>query len=151
MTSLHRVGEEPRQHEVVFMSIRSRFVRLILSGTKTFELRKRIPKSAVGRSLLVYSSGEDKAITAYGTISRVISGSPEDIWSQYAEQLGVTRQEFSDYFGDSTIGHALELENIAPSRRPLPLSELRDQHGLEPPQSWRYLSRDIYADLLDSI
>lgn len=149
--SLQMVGEGPHAHEVVFISIRTRFVRLILSGAKTYELRKRVPKSAEGRSLLVYSSGEDKAITAYGTISQVISGTPEEIWANYAEHLGVTSEEYLDYFRDSEIGYALKLENISPSRRPLPLSELREQHGLEPPQSWRYLSRDLYSDLLDSL
>lgn len=149
MSTGQAAAESPDFPEVVLISIRSRFVRLILSGVKTFELRKRIPRAAVGRSVVVYSSGEDKAITACGTVASVTSGTPESIWKLHSDKLGISHEEFTEYFCDSNVGYALELKDVTPSRRTLTLSELRAEHGLEPPQSWRYLSRQAYSDLLE--
>lgn len=137
--------------EAVLISIRTRFVRSILDGTKTYELRKRIPQSPVGRPLVVYSSGEDRAITAYGTVAGVTSGTPQAIWDRHKRQLGVSHEEFMAYFDGSAIAYALHLKDVTPSRRHLGLNELRSDHGLEPPQSWRYLSQKAYQKLLATL
>lgn len=135
----------------VLISIRSKFVRAILDGTKTFELRRKVPRHAAGLDVIVYSSGGDKAIMARARVSQVATGTPESIWSQYAVHLGVTRQEFDEYFLGTEVAHALKLEDVTASRRPVPLTELRADHGLEPPQSWRYLQADSYARLMASV
>lgn len=134
--------------DAVLISIRSRFVRSILAGTKTFELRKTVPRSPVGKLLVIYSSGEDRAITAYARVGALTSGTPEAIWERHGLQLGLSYEEFNTYFEDSTVAYALHLEDVTPSRRPLTLHELRSEHALEPPQSWRYLPREAYQGLL---
>lgn len=145
------VAEPSKQSaDAVLISIQTRFVRSILAGTKTFELRKKIPRSPVGRVLVVYSSGEDQAITAYGKVSGVTSGTPSAIWEKHNRQLGVSREEFEAYFKGSTTAHALHLDEVVPIPRRLTLSELRSDHGLEPPQSWRYLSQKLCRQLIGS-
>lgn len=137
--------------DALLISIRSKFVRSILEGTKTFELRRRVPSQAAGRDVIVYSSGGDKAIMACAKVSEVITGSPESIWLQCAGDLGVTRQEFDNYFKGTETAHALRFVNVVPSPRPVSLTELRADHGLEPPQSWRYLRAGKYARLLAEV
>ncbi|NOJ58980.1 ASCH domain-containing protein [Arthrobacter sp. 260] len=135
----------------VLISIRTRFVRAILDGSKTFELRRKVPRHAAGLDIIVYSSGGDKAIVARAKVSEVATGTPEAIWNQFEIHLGVTRKEFDDYFLGAEVAHALKLENVTASQRPVPLTELRTDHGLEPPQSWRYLQADSYARLLATV
>ncbi|WAP53342.1 ASCH domain-containing protein [Arthrobacter sp. ATA002] len=137
--------------DAVLISIRTRFVRSILAGTKTFELRKKIPRSPVGRLLVMYSSGEDRAITAYARVGGVTSGTPEVIWARHGLLLGLTHEEFKTYFDGATTAYALHLEDVTPSRRHLTLHELRSDHALEPPQSWRYLSQKVYQGLLETL
>jgi predicted transcriptional regulator len=127
----------------VLMSIRSRHVRSIVAGTKTHELRRRIPRGAAGMRIFIYSSGEDRAVMAHAEVAAVDSGTPESIWSKYAHVLGVSRAEFDNYFAGVDVAYALHLGNVMRSRQPISLKELRSTYGLEPPQSWRYLTADI--------
>ncbi|WP_367182163.1 ASCH domain-containing protein [uncultured Arthrobacter sp.] len=140
-----------KHSDAVLISIRTRFVRSILAGTKTFELRKKIPQSPIGRLLVMYSSGEEQAITAYARVAGVTSGTPGVIWERYGSRLGLSHEEFTAYFDGSTVAHALHLEDVTPSRRHLSLNELRNDHSLEPPQSWRYLSQETHAQLLNTL
>ena len=132
-------GAEPSG---VLMSIRSRHVRSIVAGTKTYELRRKIPRVLVGMSIFIYSSGEDRAVTACAEVAGVDSGPPETIWSKYEKVLGVTREEFDDYFEGADLAHALQLDKVQANKSPITLEELRSDFGIEPPQSWRYLSHE---------
>lgn len=122
-----------------------------MDGSKTFELRRRIFPEPVGRSVVFYSSGEDKAITARGVVASVIEGSPASIWKQLASQLGISRAEFTEYFKGSDVAYAIELEHVLALENPVSLIEMRQDHGLEPPQSWRYLKSDSHAGLLERL
>lgn len=133
----------------VLISIRTQFVRKIMDGSKTFELRRRIFPAPVGRSVVFYSSGEDKAIIARGVVTSVIEGSPASIWIRLASQLGISRAEFTAYFEGSDVAYAIELKHVLALKNPVSLIEMRQEHGLEPPQSWRYLKTDSHARLLE--
>ncbi len=135
----------------VLISIRSKFVKSILDGTKTFELRRKVPRDAAGLDVIVYSSGQDKAIMARAKVTHVATGTPEAIWSRYSTMLGISRKEFDAYFHGTEVAHALKLGDVAASRRPVSLAELRADHGLEPPQSWRYLQPDSYDRLVATV
>lgn len=97
------------------------------------------------------SSGKDKAITARGVVARVVEGPPEEIWAELEGQLGLSRSEFFDYFDGSAVAYAIELKQVLPLQNPVTLTEMREHHGLEPPQSWRYLRSDLHADLLERL
>ena len=138
-------GAEPSG---VLISIRSRHVRSIVAGTKTYELRRKIPRVLVGMSIFIYSSGEDRAVTACAEVAGVDSGPPETIWSKYEKVLGVTREEFNDYFEGAELAHAVRLENVRSSTSPVTLEQLRTDFGIEPPQSWRYLNLKSLNDFI---
>ncbi|MFC8304939.1 hypothetical protein ACFUCV_14880 [Specibacter sp. NPDC057265] len=139
-----------RRHPVL-ISIRTQFVRKIMDGSKTFELRKKIFPTPVGRSVIFYSSGEDKAITARGVVASVVEGTPAAIWIRLSGQLGISRADFTEYFKGSDVAYAIELEHVLALENPISLNEMRQDHGLEPPQSWRYLDRDSHAKLLERL
>lgn len=137
-----------REAAGVLMSIRTRYVRSIVAGTKTHELRRKIPRGAAGMRIFIYSSGEDRAITAHAEVADIDSGTPESIWSKYSNVLGVSHEEFNEYFAGADVAYALRLDNVTESRCPVTLVQLREDYGLEPPQSWRYLSTDSLSQLL---
>lgn len=134
----------------VLLSIRTHFVRKILDGSKNYELRRRIFSEPVGRSILVYSSGEDKAVTVRGVVADVIEGTPDTVWRKLGNQLGLNREEYFEYFGGSDIAYALELSQISALTDPVSLIEMR-VCGLEPPQSWRYIRKDDHAEFFERL
>lgn len=134
--------------KVVLMSIKTRFVKSIIDGSKTYELRRKIPRDVAGMKIFIYSSGVERAITVHADVSEVATGTPEEIWKKHSAVLGITYSEFSDYFAGAEVAYALELSNVTRSRRPVTLEQLRNDFGLEPPQSWRYLTSDSYEKLL---
>ncbi|MEC3851961.1 hypothetical protein [Paenarthrobacter ureafaciens] len=93
--------------------------------------------------LFIYSSGQDRAVTAQAKVERVEAGPPEVIWSMHSAALGISRSEFDAYFAGAEVAYALHLNEVVQNRRPIPLQELRKSFGLEPPQSWRYLTEDL--------
>jgi predicted transcriptional regulator len=134
--------------KVVLMSIKTKFVKSIIDGSKTYELRRKIPRDVAGMKIFIYSSGVERAITVHADVSKVATGTPEEIWKKHSALLGITYSEFSDYFAGAEVAYALELSNVTRSRRPVTLEQLRNDFGLEPPQSWRYLTSDSYEKLL---
>lgn len=133
--------------KAVLMSIKTRFVRSILDGSKTYELRRKVPRDAAGMRVFIYSSGVDRAITVHAEVSEVAFGTPEEIWTTFSEVLGVTKEEFHDYFDGANVAYALRLDKVTPSQRPISLEQMRSEHHLEPPQSWRYIPAESYARL----
>lgn len=140
-----------RSSRAVLLSIKTRFVRSIMDGSKTHELRRKVPRDATGMRVIIYSSGVDRAITAHAEVAQVVVGTPDAIWKDYASVLGVTHDEYRDYFAGSAVAYALRLEKVTPRQRPVTLEQLRSDYGLEPPQSWRYLPEDSYKKLAQSI
>ncbi|WP_144629355.1 hypothetical protein [Arthrobacter woluwensis] len=133
------------------MSIKSHFVSLILRGTKTYELRRRVPREATGMTVFIYSSGKDRAVTARATVAGVISGRPEAIWRDHSDELGICRDDFFDYFSGVDTAYAIRLSDVSENSRQVTLDELRKDFGLEPPQSWRYIPSEPYERLLEAI
>ena len=141
---------EDNPSKAVLMSIKTRFVKSILDGSKTHELRRKVPKDAAGMRVFIYSSGVDRAITVHADVSEVTSGTPEEIWQSHGMVLGVTYREFCDYFAGAEVAYALGLDNVTQSKRPVTLEQLRNDYGLEPPQSWRYVPSGLYTKLVMS-
>lgn len=133
----------------LLMSVRPRYAEAILAGTKTVELRRRAPKH-VPPIVVIYGSGHLKSVVGVANLHAVHTSSPTEIWERFGEPSNVTRSEFDDYFNGSQHASALVLENARSADNRMPLSDLRDI-GLEPPQSWRYVSREHLSRLNDAL
>jgi predicted transcriptional regulator len=144
------MSPEAQPSKAVLMSIKTRFVRSILNGSKTHELRRKVPRDAAGMRVFIYSSGVDRAITVHAEVSEVAAGTPEYIWRKYADVLGVTKEEFHEYFDGTDVAYAIRLDKVTPSQKPVSLEQMRNEHQLEPPQSWRYIPAESYARLAKS-
>lgn len=115
----------------VLMSIRPEYAEAILSGVKTFELRRRRPSFASGSRVVVYSSFPDQRLLGTFKAGAVHEASPEKLWRLVSEKAGITRRAFDEYFEGCEVAYAIEVR--APRRLdPKPLR-------FRPPQSYLYL------------
>lgn len=145
----HEAAASTDERFGLLMSIQPRFADAILDGTKTVELRRRPPRDHPG-VVIIYGSGAAKAVLGVAQLKEVHTSTPDDIWKKFGSTAGVTRAEFNEYFEGSETASALELTHPHRSGDDVPLSRLREL-GLEPPQSWRYVEREVATQLLDAL
>jgi predicted transcriptional regulator len=124
----------------VLMSIRPRFAELILSGSKTVELRRSSLRVSRGDKVVVYVSSPSSSVVGAFDVEEVAVGAPSGMWTRVRGRCGITRAEFDSYYQAATRAVAIFLCNPRSLRRPIPLSELRRRMvGFHPPQSFCYL------------
>lgn len=139
------LGDEPfKPQRDVVLSIKPIYSEKILAGRKTVELRRRFPVSAPNGTLAyIYSSSPVKAMVGTALIRDVLKLPIEQIWTEFETTAFIERPLFDEYFDGLDHGYALVFEDVKSFSRPLPLHELREQFGFEPPQSYLYAKRDL--------
>ena len=134
-----RDADSSVQDRALLISIQPRFAEAILDGTKTLELRRTAPTLLPSAIAIIYASSPRKALVGSATILTTLQSSPSALWSDYRESTGVSHDEYEEYFAGRSQAFGLRLAEVERAQRPVELEALRT-HGLEPPQSWRYLS-----------
>jgi len=138
----------------ILMSIRSKYARKILDGSKTWEYRKnapRIPGPLAPSTVFIYSSGEDKAIVGEFTCGNVLRAPLPDLVAK--TKLSGDKDAVAwmrKYYRGIKSCSALEVSDAQKYDRPVPLEELRRYiPGFRPPQSFVYVSAEsMLAKLL---
>lgn len=124
----------------ILISVRPEFAERIASGEKAAELRRRAPRIQPGCRVWIYAKAPEAMISICVTVDRIIIGSPQHIWRAHKEQLGVSRDEFDGYFGDTDSGCAIfftKIEDVSPG---VALSEIRSKaKRFHPPQYFKRL------------
>lgn len=139
-----------RLHRDVVLSVKPQYTRLIMSGDKTVELRRRFPLSAPrGTIAYIYSTSPERAMVGSAEIADVRKLDVEDIWRYYKTVACISRQDFEGYFEGLHQGYALEFNNVRAFETPVPLEYLRKRFGFEPPQSFLYAKQDLRRALKD--
>jgi predicted transcriptional regulator len=133
----------------LLLSVRPRFARLLLDGSKTVELRRVRPGVAEGSLVLIYASSPTRTLVGTARVAGVQAASTERIWQQYGPETGVTRGEYDEYFTGVDTAVAISLVDVHPLELPRPLHDLRRRlEGFRPPQSFRYLDSGQVAALI---
>jgi predicted transcriptional regulator len=124
----------------IVISLRPQFVERILTGKKAAELRRRAPRIQPGCRVWIYTKAPEAMISICVTVDRILTASPKDLWGSHESELGVTREEFDGYFGESKTGCAIffrQVEDVSPG---VHLSEIRSKSkGFHPPQFFKRL------------
>jgi len=124
----------------LFISVRPRFAELLLSGTKTVELRRVQPAISRGAHVLLYASSPTCALLGTGLVDNVQVAAHDDIWHLHGARTGISRVEYDSYFQGTAAAVAITLARVRRLPRPVPLHELRNgRDWFRPPQSFRYL------------
>ncbi len=126
------------------MSIRPEFAERIIQGHKTVEVRRVFAKKWQGSRVSLYASAPVRALIGSATISKVIKGTPEDVWENYHIALGCRKKDFFDYTKSAREVYAIELEDIRPFIANVPVTQIGRllDDDLRPPQSYLKLDKN---------
>ena len=122
----------------VLMSIKPKYVKSILNGTKKFEFRKQIPTRTDIEEIIIYSSSPEKKIVGSFEIDKVLKDSPEELWAYCWNYAGISKENFFKYFKGKDHGFAIKIKNLNILPKKLdPYEIIQDFH---PPQSFCYIN-----------
>lgn len=122
----------------IVLSVKPRWMNLIMSGRKTVELRRRFPMlSGAPVTALLYSSAPVMAIVGSVHIEDIVVLPPDQLWRRVADQAGVSEDQYRAYFGGAVEASALFLGTVKVLPTPIPLGQLRSSANFTPPISWR--------------
>lgn len=125
------------------ISIRPRYVRGIVAGTKTIEVRTKNVRLPQGTRLWIYSTLPVGEICAVARILSTYRLAPTRAWKEFQPHLGLTRSEFQSYVNGSTRVSLIRLGQVAVLSDPLSLQSIRRiQKGFQPPQFFRSVAQD---------
>lgn len=121
-------------HTDSLISIRPEYAHAILDGSKTIELRRRIPHIEPGSRLWIYSTLPEGAVIGSVYVDCIVRLSPNRLWKDYGSQTGVSRKVFDQYFSGADVSIGIALRK--PERMsPICLADLRAiRSGFHPPQ-----------------
>jgi predicted transcriptional regulator len=125
----------------LLVSVKPVYAELLLSGTKTVELRRVRPNINPGCDVLLYASSPAMELVGRARVHAIEVCDLEALWVSHGEATAVDRNTFDAYFNGVETGVAITLCDIRRLRHGVPLTELRRRlAGFRPPQSFRYLA-----------
>ena len=121
---------------ILLVSIKPHYARLIESGQKRVEFRRRVPRRFTSGRAIFYVTAPVQAIALTARVTAVHRGAPSALWRRFADVAGTEPRAFADYFAGAGEGVALVLEEVRALRSPIALADprLRAVH-FRPPQS----------------
>lgn len=122
------------------ISIYPAHAHAILEGTKTIELRRRIPALSSGMRLWIYATRPTAAVVGVVTIEDVARARPATIWKQHRQGAGLDHASFKAYFAGTQEAVAILL-SAARRVGPISMEQLRQvRDRFHPPQVLTHLT-----------
>lgn len=119
----------------VMISLTPTYGELMLSGSKTIELRNRIIRIEPLTTIWMYVKLPVGKIVAHADVERVIHDCPFAIWNSYRERMCIERAQFERYVGNRVRVSAIFLQDLKKLDEPLSITRIRSRlHGFQPPQ-----------------
>lgn len=129
-------------NKLLLISIKEKYVTEILSGRKTIELRKSIPRVKAGDTVIIYTTQPKKAVTAIATVKKILKKSPNAMWAEHKDYLGISKTEFNDYYKESKFAIGIEISEVIRLDTEILLSAIKSIHPeFTPPQTFKYLDK----------
>lgn len=126
----------------ILMSIRPRFADAILAGEKSQELRRRFSGGGPGTRVFIYASSPVRQLVGAFEIGTVDTMPRWLVARRRRRATTLTSAEISDYLDGVQHGTLIGIEDPFYLSAPICLQQLR-AWGVEPPQSYRYLSNHV--------
>ena len=119
----------------VMISLKPAYGKLILSGSKTVELRNRIVRIQPSTRIWIYVKIPVGKIIAQADVKHVIHGDPHAIWTRYHKRIRIDWVQFQEYVGDRDMVSAIVLHDIVELPRPISIGRIRCVlREFQPPQ-----------------
>lgn len=127
----------------IIISIKPEFCKVIYSGEKKVELRRRIGAGfVIGAKLYIYTSKIDKAITGEAYISRVELMPLKELKNKYLLSACIGEVDFDKYFCNRAEGYAISIHDVCEYKNSVALKDL-GRIGFRAPQSFVYAGKDL--------
>lgn len=128
----------PQLGRTIVLSIKPRYVELILAGTKTVEFRRAWAAEKVD-FIAIYASAPIQKIVGIAKVSDVITAKPTLLW-EYSKKRGggLTKSELSAYMEGKLKGFAILIESVSKFHHGVDPSLAIE--NFSPPQSFRYMT-----------
>jgi predicted transcriptional regulator len=129
----------------IIISIQPKWSRLIRSGAKTIELRRRFPQLPKGAAAYLYESSPTCNLTSLLRIGIIHELPVADLWRIHGLASCVDEIHFSKYYDGQLVGFGIEIAECLPLPEPLSLTELRSKFAFTAPQSWAYATSRLMS------
>ncbi|MGZ5500734.1 MAG: ASCH domain-containing protein [Nitrososphaeraceae archaeon] len=129
---------------IAFYPIKPIYSEKILTGKKTYELRKRLPNSDVDY-ILIYSTCPIAKVVAYAKVKKMYKAHVNDIWEMVSFSAGIDKAGYMDYFGSNDFACAIEFEYVRQFKRPFDVKEINPDFKV--PQSFCYIDKEDFRRL----
>ncbi len=123
-------------------SVRPEFVKLILGGQKTVELRRTVPMYVKpGSTIYFWETSPESRLAGYARVTAIATGDVKNLWTAASARCGTRRGQFYRYFDGAAKGVAIFFANVWEYDNKPTLSEMQNVIAFTPPQSFRYVTR----------
>lgn len=123
----------------LLLSIKPKYVKQILAGTKLVEYRKQTPKDTGVVNVLIYQSNDLMKVVGEFTIAGIIEGSPREVWDQTHEVGGICEKDYFSYFNGYEKAYAFRISKLKVYDTPIPLDRIGVNRA---PMSYQYVDID---------
>jgi len=122
------------------ISLKPKYVKKILAGEKTIELRRRSTNILPGTRLWIYSTLPSGSIEAIAEVESTHTDTPKIIWEKYSSEIGLSKNEFDTYVLGSNMVTAIAIRSIRKIDPSLTLHNIKEKNNsFHPPQFFTYL------------
>ena len=119
----------------ILLSIKPEYVNKIISGKKTYEFRKKLPKLPV-ETIIIYSTAPYCKIIGEVQIKGTITDTVSKIWNDTKGNAGISHKKYLQYFKNKKIANAFVLGEVKLYNEKKELSDFGIKHA---PQSFVYI------------
>jgi len=124
----------------VILSIKPEYCEKIRTGDKRYEFRKVVfNKRENIDKVFIYCTSPVKKIIGFFKIDEIIEDEPYNLWINYRDKAGVSKDQFFKYFKDTNVGYAIKILDTE-FFEPLDPREINPK--FTPPQSFCYLDNE---------
>lgn len=125
----------------VILSIRPNFCKIIFSGQKKYEYRKRVFTRSDVDKVYIYATKPICRIVGFFTITDMIEDSPNVMWEITHKDGGINKEYFDAYFKNCDMAHAIKIGEVV--KFGTPIDPKKVIKNFTAPQNYRYVDYDI--------
>ncbi|MBB6496042.1 hypothetical protein [Methanococcus maripaludis] len=134
----------------ILLSIKPKYVKEILNGSKKYEFRKSIFKKYDKNELVfIYSSYPVKRIVGTFIVGDIIENCPKILWNEFKNVSGIKESEFFKYFKEKDKGYAIQINKLNEFENPVNPKDINPD--FRAPQSFCYISQNFEEEILFKI
>ena len=125
----------------VILSIRPTFCKMIFSGQKKYEYRKRVFTRSDVDKVDIYATKPICRIVGCFRVEEVIENKKSYMWEKTHKDGGISKEYFDAYFKNSDTAYAIKIGQVVKLDNPIdPKEVIKDFHA---PQNFMYVDYDI--------